>query len=72
MGYWRKRKRTWIKLHLLAAVPNASFLEVHGFGLERFLRNPPEIEEGLMTAPDLPGHGVKFDWDALNAYQVSL
>ena len=29
-----------IHVHLLGAVPNASYLEVHGFGLERFILEP--------------------------------
>ncbi|MCP5099714.1 MAG: mandelate racemase/muconate lactonizing enzyme family protein [Chloroflexi bacterium] len=54
-----------LHLHLLAAIPNASYLEVHSFGLERFITNAPVIHDGHMTASDQPGHGVKFDWDAL-------
>jgi L-alanine-DL-glutamate epimerase-like enolase superfamily enzyme len=60
-----------LHLQLLAAIPNASFLEVHGFGLERFILNPPRIIEGEMTAPELPGHGVQFDWDALRIYKIT-
>ncbi len=60
-----------LHLHLLAAIPNASFLEVHSFGLERFILNAPEIVDGQMTAPDLPGHGVQFDWDALATMEVN-
>jgi L-alanine-DL-glutamate epimerase-like enolase superfamily enzyme len=60
-----------LHLHLLAAVPNASYLEVHGFGLERFMLNPPGIIDGIMTAPDNPGHGVQFDWNALKAFEIS-
>lgn len=54
-----------LHVHLLAAVPNASYLEVHGFGLERYLAEPLVVREGLATAPDRPGHGVEFDWQAL-------
>ena len=36
-----------LHLHLLAAIPNASFLEVHSFGLERFIQDtPPELHKG--------------------------
>ena len=59
-----------LHLHLLAAVPNASYLEVHGFGLERYIKNPPVISDGIMTAPDLPGHGVEFDWLALEKFEI--
>lgn len=59
-----------LHLHLLAAIPNASFLEVHSFGLERFITNPPILSEGVMTAANDPGHGVRFDWDALAEFTV--
>ncbi len=54
-----------VTVHLLAAVPNASYLEAHGFGLERFLDAPLVIEEGFAVAPDRPGHGLEFDWCGL-------
>ena len=54
-----------LHVHCLAAVPNASYLEAHGFGLERYMRQPLQIEEGYALAPDRPGHGVELDWDAL-------
>lgn len=59
-----------LHVSLLAAVPNASFLEVHGFGLERFLKHPLEIADGHAEAPERPGHGVDFDWDALGRHRV--
>ncbi len=56
-----------LHVHLLAAVPNASFLEAHGFGLEKYIRRPLEISDGYAYAPDRPGHGVSFDFDALES-----
>ncbi|MFN3259138.1 MAG: mandelate racemase/muconate lactonizing enzyme family protein [Pikeienuella sp.] len=52
-------------VHLLAAAPNASYLEAHGFGLDRFIEHPMEIRDGFATAPERPGHGVIFDWRGL-------
>jgi L-alanine-DL-glutamate epimerase-like enolase superfamily enzyme len=52
-------------VHLLAAIPNASYLEAHGFGLERFIAENLAIEHGYAIAPDRPGHGISFDWAAL-------
>jgi L-alanine-DL-glutamate epimerase-like enolase superfamily enzyme len=60
-----------LHVHLLAAVPNASFLEVHGFALEDYLLHPMQIVDGFATAPDRPGHGVEFDWDKINQHKVS-
>jgi L-alanine-DL-glutamate epimerase-like enolase superfamily enzyme len=52
-------------IHLLAAAPNRSYLEAHGFGLDRYIAQPLTIEDGYAVAPDLPGHGIVFDWKAL-------
>jgi L-alanine-DL-glutamate epimerase-like enolase superfamily enzyme len=54
-----------VTVHLLAACPNRSYLEAHGFGLERYIAEPLRIEEGVALAPDRPGHGVDFDWKGL-------
>jgi L-alanine-DL-glutamate epimerase-like enolase superfamily enzyme len=54
-----------VTVHLLAACPNRSFLEAHGFGLERYIAEPLKIEEGFAIAPDRPGHGIDFDWAGL-------
>ena len=59
-----------LHVHLLSAIPNASFLEAHGFGLERFLREPLRIDEGYAVAPDRSGHGVEFDWDQLSRHRA--
>ena len=61
-----------LHVHLLAAVPNASFLEAHGFGLEEYIREPVEISDGYAVAPDRPGHGVEFDCDKLDVHRVTL
>ncbi|HXJ79704.1 MAG TPA: mandelate racemase/muconate lactonizing enzyme family protein [Candidatus Methylomirabilis sp.] len=60
-----------ITVHLLAAVPNRSYLEAHGFGLDRFIAAPLRIEAGLAVAPDRPGHGIEFDWKALDPLRVT-
>jgi len=59
-----------VQVHLLAAIPNASYLEAHGFGLDRFIAEPLRIEEGLATAPEHPGHGIEFDWNGLEPLRV--
>jgi L-alanine-DL-glutamate epimerase-like enolase superfamily enzyme len=60
-----------ITIQLLAAVPNRSYLEVHGFGLERFLTHSLELQDGFATAPERPGHGVEFDWQKLETARTS-
>jgi L-alanine-DL-glutamate epimerase-like enolase superfamily enzyme len=59
-----------VHVHLLAAIPNAAYLEVHSFGLERFMASALQVRNGSAMAPDRPGHGIDFDWDALAAYRV--
>jgi L-alanine-DL-glutamate epimerase-like enolase superfamily enzyme len=59
-----------ITVHLLAAIPNRSYLEAHGFGLDRFIAAPLRIEAGMAIAPDRPGHGVELDWKALEAVRA--
>jgi L-alanine-DL-glutamate epimerase-like enolase superfamily enzyme len=56
-----------VTVHLLAAVPNRSFLEAHGFGLDAYIRDPLLMREGFAIAPERPGHGVEFDWPRLEA-----
>jgi len=54
-----------VTVHLLAAYQNRSYLEAHGFGLDRYIEHPLILEKGLAMAPMRPGHGVSFDWKAL-------
>ena len=56
-----------VTVHLLAAVPNRSYLEAHGFGLENYIAEPLTIQEGFAIAPEKPGHGIEFDWKKLKA-----
>lgn len=61
-----------VTVHLLAAVPNRSYLEAHGFGLDRYIADPLRIDGGRAIAPDRPGHGIAFDWKALEACSTTL
>lgn len=59
-----------LHIHLLAASPNAAYLEWHAFGLDRYMADPLTVKEGYATAPERPGHGIDFDWDKLGAHRV--
>ena len=52
-------------VHLLSAVPNGTYLEAHGFGLDAYIAEPLKIQDGYALAPDRPGHGIDFDWEKL-------
>ena len=54
-----------ITVHLLAACSNRSYLEAHGFGLDRYIEHPLAIEQGMAIAAARPGHGITFDWSGL-------
>ena len=54
-----------VTVHLLAACPNRSYLEAHGFGLDRYIEHPLILEQGMAISPMRPGHGISFDWNAL-------
>jgi L-alanine-DL-glutamate epimerase-like enolase superfamily enzyme len=59
-----------ITVHLLAASPNRSFLEAHGFGLDRYIADPIVLKDGDAVAPDRLGHGVSFDWTGLESVRA--
>jgi L-alanine-DL-glutamate epimerase-like enolase superfamily enzyme len=59
-----------VTVQLLAACPNRSYLEAHGFGLERYVAEPLVLENGCAIAPDRPGHGIAFDWRGLDAIRA--
>jgi L-alanine-DL-glutamate epimerase-like enolase superfamily enzyme len=60
-----------VTVHLLAAVPNRSFLELHAFGIDQFIENTLEIEDGMAVASDKAGHGVRFNWAALGKNHIT-
>jgi len=59
-----------VTVHLLAAAPNRSYLEAHGFGLDRYIAHPLVLQDGFALAPDRPGHGIEFDWTGLERCRV--
>ena len=56
----------------LAAIPNASLLEIHAFRIDEFLVHQLEIRDGYAYASDRPGHGVEIDWDQIARHRVPL
>ena len=59
-----------LHIHLLAASPNAAYLEWHAFGLDRFMADPLTVKDGFATAPERPGHGINFNWDQMDRLRV--
>jgi L-alanine-DL-glutamate epimerase-like enolase superfamily enzyme len=59
-----------LTVHLLAAAANRSYLEAHGFGLDRFIAEPLRLADGAAIAPERPGHGIELDWKGLEAVRA--
>lgn len=59
-----------LTVHLMAAAPNRSYMEAHGFGLERYLAEPLQVVDGVAVAPDRPGHGLTLDFEALAPHRI--
>ncbi|MEM7336255.1 MAG: mandelate racemase/muconate lactonizing enzyme family protein [Chloroflexota bacterium] len=59
-----------VHVSCLAAISNASLLEIHAFRLDDFLVHQLEIEDGYAFASERPGHGVSLDWEKLAKHQA--
>jgi L-alanine-DL-glutamate epimerase-like enolase superfamily enzyme len=60
-----------LTVHLLAAAPNRSYLEIHGFGLERYMAEPMAMRDGMAIAPERAGHGVALLWEKLEPHRTA-
>ena len=48
-----------LNVHLLASIPNGIWCENMGL-IDDLWVDPPEIANGMITAPERPGHGLRF------------
>ncbi|WP_375449972.1 mandelate racemase/muconate lactonizing enzyme family protein [uncultured Devosia sp.] len=54
-----------LHVSLVAAQPNAGWVEAHSFDIDTYTTRPLRLQDGLAVAPDTPGIGVEFDWAKL-------
>ena len=59
-----------LTVHLMASIPNRTYMEIHGFSLDRYIAHPVKINEGHTVAPDRKGHGIEFNWKALAPHKL--
>lgn len=57
-----------VAVHLLAASPNASYLEMHGFSVNPYIDHPLVLRDGTVTASERPGLGFEFDRAAMERH----
>lgn len=60
-----------LHVSLVSAQPHGGWLEGHSFHLDRYTQRCLELEDHRAVAPDTPGIGVEFDWEALSPFQVA-
>ncbi len=62
-----------LHVSLVASQPHGGWLEVHSFPIDRYTTRPLVVRDHLAVAPDVPGIGVSFLWEALEtAHHPSL
>ncbi|WP_108397612.1 mandelate racemase/muconate lactonizing enzyme family protein [Devosia submarina] len=54
-----------LHVSLVAAQPNAGWVEAHSFDIDTYTTRPLQLRDGWAVAPDIPGTGVEFDWAKL-------
>ena len=60
-----------LHVSLVGAQPNAGWVEVHSFPIDRYTTRPLVLDGLHCLAPDTPGTGVEFDWPHLAPFAIT-
>ncbi|MBX2887009.1 MAG: mandelate racemase/muconate lactonizing enzyme family protein [Granulosicoccus sp.] len=60
-----------LHVSLMASQEHAGYLEAHSFPIDEYTHRPLVLHEHLAVAPDSPGTGVEFRFDALEPFRVA-
>ncbi len=66
---WRRILFHELNVQLLASIPNGAWIEDMGLSADLFI-DPVPIENGMITAPERPGHGLTFEPEILKDSEV--
>jgi L-alanine-DL-glutamate epimerase-like enolase superfamily enzyme len=58
-----------LNVHLLASIPNGIWAEQMGL-LDDLWVIPPDVKNGMITAPERPGHGLAFKPEVLRDFRL--
>jgi L-alanine-DL-glutamate epimerase-like enolase superfamily enzyme len=61
-----------LHVSLVSGQAHGGWLEVHSFPIDRYTKQPLQLEQHLAMAPDAPGIGVEFDWERLQPFRLQL
>ncbi|QHQ34910.1 mandelate racemase/muconate lactonizing enzyme family protein [Algicella marina] len=56
-----------LHVSLMSGRPDGGWLEVHSFPIDEYTTRPLVLENARAVAPEVPGTGVTFDWEKLEA-----
>lgn len=59
-----------IQVHLLATIPNSSYIERHSYNLDKYIEQPLKLVDGCFEVPDRPGHGMSFNKERLAQFII--
>ena len=61
-----------LHVSLVSSQPHGGWLEVHSFPIDRYTRQPLQLNHHHAVAPDTAGIGVTFDWSLLEPFEIVI